>query len=47
LIQKGLMLFCDATKECAATAKGGPMIGIAVTFLVSTIVLMVLSAVEG
>jgi hypothetical protein len=47
LIQKALMLFCIATNKCAAEAKGGPMIGIAVMFLVSTVVLMALSAIEG
>jgi hypothetical protein len=47
LIHKGLLIFCIATKECVVIAKGGPMIGIAVVFLVSTIVLMTLSAIEG
>jgi hypothetical protein len=47
LIQKALMLFCVATNKCATEVKGGPMFGIAVMFLVSTVVLMALSAVEG
>jgi hypothetical protein len=41
------MLFCVATNKCATEVKGGPMFGIAVMFLVSTVVLMALSAVEG
>jgi hypothetical protein len=47
LIQKALILFCVATNKCATEVKGGPMFGIAVMFLVSTVVLMALSAVEG
>jgi hypothetical protein len=34
-------------ESITASSKGGPMIGIAVAFLVSAVVLMTLSAIEG
>jgi hypothetical protein len=48
LILKEILLSCVATKDNRQqAAKGGPMIGIAVAFLVSAVVLMTLSAIEG
>ena len=44
LINKELLLSCIATSRAQ---KEVPMIGIAIVFLVSTVVLMALSAIEG